>query len=141
MGLKDLRIPEEVVETRAGKFSVRGLSADDVSFLVKYHGDDLTSLFNDFIAEENELTSDQVMKFVLPIIQQLPVLVAKLIACAADDPEQFDLVRRLPISAQADALEKIVVLSFDAEGGPKKFAETVVRLLEGTNGLLTSLKA
>lgn len=143
MGLKDLRIPEEVIKTRSGDFTVRGLDVDSLSLLIRQHGKDMTEIFNKFSDEEAEITPERVMAFALPLIEAFPQLVAQLVACAADDPspEAVATFRRLPISVQADALEQVIVLTFDAEGGPKKFAETVVRLLQGTNGLLTSLKA
>lgn len=141
MGLKDLKIPEAIIETPGGEFAVRGLSLDDLAWLVRRHGDTMSKVFNDFVASDAELTSDSVAGFLLPLVESMPGLVSEVIACGAGDAEEATLVRRLPFLVQIDALEKVIDLSFDAAGGPKKLAETVVRLARGTTGLLESLKA
>lgn len=141
MGLKDLKIPESIIETPGGSFAVRGLSLDDLAWLVRRHGDSMSKLFNDFTASDAELTSDSVARFLLPLVEQMPGLISELIACAAGDAEDAPLVRQQPFPVQIDALEKTIDLTFDAAGGPKKLVETVVRLAQGTTGLLEGLKA
>lgn len=141
MALSDIRIPQAVIKFSGGEFPVRGLNVTDLTELIQTHGKEITSVYDRFIDSGTDLTPEDVMGFVMPLIQTFPEMVSTVIALAADDPESTDVVRKLPFTVQADALEQVIVLTFDAEGGPKKFVETVVRLLQGTTGLLTSLKA
>ncbi len=140
MGLKDLKIPEAIIETPGGEFAVRGLSLDDLAWLVRRHGESMSKVFNEFTASDTELTTNSVAGFLLPLVESMPGLVSEVIACATGEADEAALVRRLPFPVQIDALEKVVDLSFDAAGGPKKLAETVVRMAQGTTGLLESLK-
>lgn len=141
MGLKDLQLPQEEVAYTGGSLSVRGLNIVDVSFLIRNYGDSMTQAFDQITGSDKEIGVDNVMELALPLIESFPSLVAQVIACAADEPEQSLMASRLPFPAQLDAVEKILALTFDASGGPKKFMETVLRLAQGTNGLLQNLKA
>jgi len=139
MALRDIKIPTVTIAAPGGEFTVRGLSLDDVAWLVQRHGAALNALFARFVAEEHELTAEGVSEVALPVIQEAPGLAAELIACAADDPQARDVVRTLPFPVQVEAVEQIAQLTFHAEGGPKKFVETVIRMMQGTTGLLESL--
>lgn len=139
MSLRDLAVPEEVVEIPGGSFAVRGLNTDDIAFLVRRHGPAMEKAYTDFMAREGDFTAEDIKDFLVPLIEFAPSLVAEMIACAADDMESVPVARRLPFPTQIDAVEKVVTLTFDAAGGPKKFMETVMRLLQGTTGLLESL--
>jgi len=140
MGLKDLKIPEAIIEIPGGNFAVRGLSLDDLAWLVRRHGEAMRKVFSEFTASDADLTSDSVAGFLLPLVDSMPGLVSEIIACAGGEAGEADLVRKLPFPVQIDALEKVIDLSFDAAGGPKKLVETVVRMAQGTTGLLESLK-
>lgn len=142
MSLKKIKLPRETVELPDGdSFEVRGLSLDDIAFLIHRHGKGMTDLFGQFTAQESELTPDSVAKFALPLIEAAPGIAAEAIACAAGDPSDVEIARSLPFPVQIDALEKTLKLTFEAGGGPKKLFETIVRLAQGTTGLLESLKA
>lgn len=143
MGLKDLRIPEEIVEVAPGSsFAVRGLTTDDIAFLVQRHGDAMTAEFDRFVELGEDLEPQAIAGFIVPLIDKVPELISDGIACASDDtsPESLAVARRLPFPAQVDAIEKIVKLTFDVAGGPKKLVESVIRLAGGTSALLTDLK-
>lgn len=140
MGLKDLKIPEAIIKTPGGDFAVRGLNLDDVQYLVSKHGESLTSLFTDFMNSDSELTVEGVTRFIGPLLHSMPGLLIDLIACAADDQEAAAKLRKLPFPVLIAAIEPIASLTFDSAGGPKKLVETVVRLAQGTTGLLESLR-
>lgn len=144
MGLKDLRIPEEIVEVTPGgeSFAVRGLNVDDIAFLVQRHGETLTAEYERFAASDTELSAQAISQFLVPLIDRAPALVSEVIACASDDTSQeaMQTARRVGFMVQVDALEKIADLTFTAAGGPKKLVETVIRLAQGTTGLLQSLQ-
>lgn len=142
MGLKHLKLPEAHIELPGGGFAVRGLSLNDIAFLVQRHGAKLQALFTQFTTNATgEISTEAVAAFALPLIQAAPEIAAELIACASGDPDDADIAASLPFPVQVEALEKLASLTFDASGGPKKLLETVLRLAQGTTGLLASLKA
>lgn len=143
MGLKHIKLPEATVEFPGGNFAVRGLSLDDISFLLRRHGQRLQALFAELMGKPvgAELTVDSVASFAMPLIEAAPELAAEIVACAADghSPEEIAIARSLPLPTQIDALEKTLNLTFEAAGGPKKLLETVIRLAQGTTGLLQEI--
>lgn len=148
MGLKHIKLEEATVEVPGGgQFAVRGLSLNDIAFLVQRHGARIQSLFTEFLKQPSEeaLTTASVARFVLPLIETAPEIAAEVVACAASKPwekvdeEDLAVAYGLPMPVQVDALEHVVRLTFAAEGGPKKLLETVIRLAQGTSGLLASL--
>lgn len=141
MGLKNLKFPEATIEFSGGDFAVRGLSLNDISWLVQRHGQKLNNLFTQFQQSADELDTATVAAFALPLLQSAPEIAAELIACATGDAEDAEMAAQLPFPVQLDALEKLVELTFSAGGGPKKLVEIVVRLAQGTTGLLAELKA
>lgn len=141
MGLKALKLPEATVEFPGGAFAVRGLCLNDISWLVQRHGGKLNALFTQFQSDNGELTAEGVASFALPLLQAAPDIAAELIACASGDAEDSAIAATLPFPVQLDALEKLAGLTFNAEGGPKKLVETVVRMAQGTTGLLAELKS
>jgi len=142
MGLKHIKLPEATVEFPGGDFAVRGLSLDDISFLIQRHGQKLQSLFSEFVSKNGEVTVEAVASFALPLLQSAPEIAAEMIACATGevDADAVKIASALPFPTQLDALEKLASLTFSVSGGPKKLLGTVVRMAQGTTGLLESLK-
>ena len=140
MGLKHIKLPEAQVKFPGGDIAVRGLSLDDLSFIVQRHGAKLNVLFKSF-TEGGELTVEGVANFAMPLLNAAPEIAAELIACASGDPEDAGIAATLPFPVQLEALEKLAELTFNVSGGPKKLVETVLRMAKGTTGLLDSLKA
>lgn len=141
MSLKHIKLPVEEIEFPGGNFAVRGLSLDDISYLVQHHGQRMESLFSDFAQTSGEITVEAIASFALPLLQAAPEIAADMIACASGDPEDSAIARTLPFPTQLDALQKLAGLTFSVSGGPKKLLETVVSMAQGTTGLLASLKA
>lgn len=140
MGLKHLKLPSAEIKFTGGKFSVRGLSLDDIGYLVSHNKEKLSSLFDKFQEQQGDLDStDSVTQFIGPLVETAPVLVAQVIACGAGDAEDWEVARSLPVPVQVEALEHIITLTFSAEGGPKKVMEAVIRMAQGTTALLDSL--
>ncbi len=141
MGLKHLKLASALVEVSDGEqFTVRGLSLDDISFLVTRHSAKLAALYAQFKLRD-DIGEDNMMGLALDLLKQAPELAADMIACASGDHEDSELAAQLPFPVQLDALEKLVTLTFTVAGGPKKVLEIVIRLAQGTTGLLESLKA
>lgn len=140
MGLKNIKLPSADIEFSGGKFAVRGLSFDDIAFLVARNKDSLSNLFNQF-QDQGDLSLDNASAFILPLIETAPRLAAEIIACGAGDADDWEVARQLPFPVQVEALEGIIDLTFSAEGGPKKVLEAVVRLAQGTSALMETLTA
>lgn len=137
MALEDYVLPTLEVQLPDGKksFAVRGLSLEDVTVLIADHGPALEG----FYAKYSGADTSEALAVGMGLINQAPVLAAQVIALAADSRDKTELVRKLPIVVQQDALEKIALLTFDANGGPGKFIEAVVRLVKGTTNLMSNL--
>lgn len=139
MGLKHIKLPSADVEFSGGKFTVRGLSLDDIAYLVGRYKDTFAQLFDQFQAQGDMDSTNSVLAFVGPMIQTAPKLAAEIIACGAGDASDWEVARSLPFPVQVEALEHVINLTFTAEGGPKKVLEAVVRLAQGTTALLETL--
>lgn len=140
MGLKNITLPSAEVAFSGGKFAVRGLSFDNIAYLVRKHKDGLRSLFDSF-QEQGDLTTAGAMQFVVPLVEKMPSLAADIIACGSGDHKDAAIAAGLPFPVQVEALEKIIDLTFSVDGGVKKLLETVVRMAQGTTALIETLTA
>lgn len=144
MGLRDIRLPQEKIEVTDGEsFLVRGLSLRDVGLLVGTHGGVMVALFNEYKgkfekegAEALDISSAGSMLF-----HSAPALATMAIALGADDLEAQDIIEKLPLPVQINALEKVLGLTFRTEQDLKNVAETVIRGLQGTTNALVLLKS
>lgn len=147
MSLKNIRLPEAKVQVGIEEdgspvfFTVRGLSFNDIEALVRAHGSHLADFYNLLTGHKGDITVDSVFHLAMPVLESVPELVADMIACASGDPADAPVAATLPFPAQLDAVEKLLKLTFDASGGPKKVLETVLRLAQGANGLVSSVRA
>lgn len=136
MALKDFVLPtKEVALPDGSSFAVRGISLEDITTLIADHG----PVMEDFFRKYSGDTSQSPLEVGMNLIGQAPLLVANLIALAADEPKMTAVIRRFPLNVQQEALEKIADLTFDASGGPGKFMEAVIRLVKGTTNLMGGL--
>lgn len=143
MGL-NFTIPTAKVEVPGGgEFDVRGLSFEDMSFIVGRHGDVLSDLFNEMATNGGAVQATTLAGIASELVKRAPDVAGMAMALAADEDPASEVTftvavvkcRRLPISVQLDALTKIGTLTFGTEGGLKKAWETVVELLAGLKGL------
>ncbi|ASD51923.1 tail protein [Pseudomonas phage PspYZU01] len=144
-GLSHLAFPEEVVTFRGGSFTVRGLNLEHIAAIVRAYGPRLESLFQQFKhAAVTQAADDpaalELASYITPLLQEAPDIASTMIAYAAGESNPA-LARRLPFPTQVDALEKILDLTFDEEGGPGKLMETVIRLAQGATGLVKEATA
>lgn len=142
MALKGYVLPTREIGLPGGdKFAVRGLAFPDILMLVERHGAPLAHLFARYAGSEVEMPSlDEVGDIGKSILTSSPKLAAEIIALAADEPEEVELIQRLPFPIQVEALDNIGQLTFDVTGGPKKVIETVIRILGGTADLMGDLR-
>lgn len=146
MGLKDLRLPTETVKLPGGEsFAVRGLHTLDIAHLIRRHQGAMEGLFAKFASD----TEGDVTAAGAAFLKTAPALAAEVIALASgelDGASEMDAAAivanasRLPVAAQLDALEKIVTLTFDGEGGPKKAIETVIKAIRGATDMMVDLR-
>lgn len=136
MAIKDFLLPtEEVAFPNGGSFTVRGLSIQDITLLLAQHGPAMETFFDQYNGQKEK----SAMEMGMSVVGKAPALVAQIIASAADEADMVDKVMRFPLTMQQDALEKIARLTFDASGGPGKFIEAVMALVQGTTNLMTKL--
>jgi hypothetical protein len=134
MPFADFQPPREAVAWAGGGASVRGLSLEDVSRLVRTHYVDLEqliALYDDRAALPSigGLTLDDT---VLTLCRDAPQFAATAVLLAADeagDERAEEAVRRLPLPVMVDALRKVSRLTFEEAGGLRPFLGTLSALL------------
>lgn len=133
MGLADYQpLREEITFVRGGGISVRGFSLEDVALLMNTHFPDINKLFDMYQQQvEQAVVMDAMVQFAATLVREAPMLVANMIALAADEPGAVDKARMLPIAAQIECLKKIAKLTFEEAGGVKNFFESLKMLLGG----------
>lgn len=134
MTLAALELPTCTIKVGKGDFTVRGLSFEDVAALIHEHRADV-----DRVVELFKSSKDSDGALAATLVRELPVLTAKAIARAADEPAMHEKVRRLPVPTQLEAIQAIGRLTFEETGGVKKFAEQLVGLLGATNDTIHAL--
>ena len=140
--LKELRLPEETIDTPGGPLAVRGVSLSDIIALVRHHGPVIRSLFKKVMdGGDVKISLDAIGGMGQDLLAKSPEIVAELIALAAGDGDK-DSIRiagSLPFPVQIEAVEKIARLTFATEGGLGKLIETVIRVAQGTTGVVEEL--
>lgn len=138
MSLSELQLPtEEIQIPGGGSFAVRGLAVADISSLFRHHGETLNRVYVDRIeADDFDLAA-----VARELITTAPLAVAELIALAADEPETWKTVLRLPLPVQIRALEAIAALTFESEADVKNFVEAVIRGSQAVQKVVTALTA
>jgi hypothetical protein len=132
MALHDFMVVTEEVSFRGGRFALRGLALNDVSELVRNHLPELNKLFQLYDNEETrENALAESARFAITIVRETPIMVAKMIALAADEPQAVDVAARLPLPVQVECVRKIIELTFEEAGGAKKFLDSVMSLVGG----------
>lgn len=108
--------------------SVRGLSGLDIAAILREDGGAaLAGLYVQLTT--GETTAESVASVGLDMLAELPDLVAHIIARAADEPENWELVRGMPVGLQMDLLDAIGELTFASETARKKVLEAVLRFV------------
>lgn len=135
MALKDFLARTESVSFPGGSFDVGAINLGTITMIVSNDMERLKALYD--LAESAGVTKNpdmiQVTKF---LVENAPDILAKIIAYSSGEPNAAVTAAKLPVGVQLDALNKIVGLTFEAEGGVKKFGETLMALVaQLTEGL------
>lgn len=92
--LQDLVVSYRTVKYNDNEIKVRGLSLNDLAFIIQDHGKDFGDLFDGNLS-------------IAELIPKCPGMVAKIIACAADDPDNWEKVNAYPAGLQIKLVEVI----------------------------------
>lgn len=144
MALKDLVIPTvDVVISGGNSFPVRGLSSIDIEWLLRKHGDDFKTIWDEFLENDVKLTElrlEQIGPMIKQVISRIPNAMRDLIGVAADaDEDDLVVLGKLPIGVQVSAVSQIVAITLNVDGDWSKTMETVMKMLGGANGALAEL--
>lgn len=117
---------------RGQSFSVRGISVEDFSALLRDHLPHLDQMFDLFSRQTKDVfATGSAQKLVLTAIRDFPQIAAMAIALAADEPGTEAKAAKLPLPTQMEALMAIGRLTFEEVGGPKKFFASLQMLTAG----------
>lgn len=124
MSLSELRgaLPKIEVATGATSFFVQGLSLTNVSQLILRRREDVSAALEAWSDAEGDMGG-----FITRLLTELPALVAEVIAQASGEPDAADVVERLPVAVQVEALEAVATLTFVDLEQAGKFLATVLR--------------
>lgn len=141
MGLADYQPETRVISLKGGSFSVRGLSLEAFTTLVRQHLPDLEAMWNlgsEVLSGRTELTQDDLTMLAITFAEQAPGFTANVIALASGDTSEkaIEGARSLPFPVQVQTLVSISELTFDEVGGIKKALESVAATLAKTKGSL-----
>lgn len=117
MALADFT-PETVEIEHNGKplMTVRGLSLDDVSILIRSHLHTLNRL--QAAASTGSLSDIGADTFVVEVLQNAPDVAYDALALAGDVTEEVNRLRKLPVGTVVKALQIVLKLTLEDIGGP-----------------------
>lgn len=146
----------EVALPNGASFPVRGLNFEDICTLLRTHYPVVSNLFDKYVVEsvtatvnaqeagKKQISLTDIESVVTDGLAHFPVLMTDVLARAtgAFDPgigaaavDVVQVLRSLPIGTQIDAVEKVLRLTLEAEGGMEKLMGTVTALLGSVKGL------
>ncbi len=92
--LEQVAVQTATIKIGTKKGKVRGLSLEDIGILMKDHAAEISKLF------EGQVNIQE-------IATTWPVVTAKMIAIAMDEPDDWEHAKKLALTTQLDALMKI----------------------------------
>lgn len=141
MALSNIVVPSrEVYLENADCFTVRGLCFEDTAILLQEHGGELNGMFQSYISDGGvDLDRIDMADLAPKMVKTAPKIVAKVIALAADEPNQDKVVRNLPFPVQVEALQHVGELTFTSPGSAKKTLETIINMMQATGSVVSDL--
>lgn len=128
------------VEFPGGDVTVRGLSLQDVVTLTHKHAIVLGSFFNVLTNKGVATDLGDMTSLAVALIEVAPQAAAEAMALAADEPDKIEVFERLPFGLQLEILEAVGAQTFTSDEHVGKVVETVVKVLQGTNRLIESVR-
>lgn len=136
MALSDIVIPTQTIEYRGVKFVVHGVTANDVMRMMFDAEKDVGRALDAFEKAQGADSADA-SRMIALLLREVPELVARLIASAADEPTAWPTVLRLPVSVQAEALSAVWNLTFEEPDSVKKFVASLTAIAKSMADLRT----
>lgn len=141
MLLADYEIPREKI-TLPGKLKdgskpfieVRGLCADDMTYLLQRHLGPITRAVKLWQESKADIIRQgNLQQFILTLIRDFPDIVAEVISACVDqlDDATVQTARRLPLASQIAALTAVFKLTQDDAGGLGNLLAEFRQRLEG----------
>lgn len=131
--LETLIHPTETFTYGTQRFEVRGLSLAHIARIVREHRSVCASLYTQAVAGQ---LRGSVEEIAFAIGDDFAPLAGMVIAAGCGQPQHAAKAAELPLSVQADALEKIFMLTLAANGGLGKTVEIVTRAMGAAKQLL-----
>ena len=140
MAIRDFNVETVEVSFKGGTFTVHGVSSDELTRLATDATADVMAAIDAYEAMEKEghNSGEAIIGIVLA---KAPDLAARLIANAANEPDLFPVVRKMPLSVQMNALEAIFRLTFEEPEALKKFSGQILALLNSVKNLAPKKEA
>lgn len=135
MAIKDIQIEKKTITFSGGNFEVSGLSFNAITRLILDGEQDLDKAREIFEAMKKTDDGAIISEAAGRILVELPDLAARIVATAADEPETWQIVLRLPATVQLDALVEIGRLTFTEPDALKKFVANLRALTSGMKNL------
>jgi len=134
MSLANAVIAARTIKFEGGEFLVHGLTmAMLTQVITDGHKEDMDKALDtlkDAAGEDLEkATKSDLVGALAVILQQLPTMVAKVIAASAGEYSQHLKVASLPAPVQLEALVEIGNMTFDGEASVKKFISLLIDLM------------
>lgn len=145
---KDFFIDRTTV-THKGKTvcDVRGITPDDLAQVMAENQSDMAKLLESWEKDKKfaglnpnadadvaRALDENATQMFTTILTSVPMLAAKLIALASDEPGSFETVKTWPIPLQFDILKEIAVLTFVDQESFKVFLGNVMALVGNVTG-------
>lgn len=113
MALKDIVAEERVVMFGSNEVAVRGLSFGDVTAILMEHGEEVVKMISEAQAAGTDQDQDQMVSAGMNyLLGEADVLLAKLIARAAGEPDSWPNVRNISAPKQLELLIAVFELTF-----------------------------
>ncbi len=138
MSLSSLRLRTAIVPyigdgNEHHEIKLRGLSANAIAGIVVSQMSGIESVFNIVqgagVKSPEDLAKVDMLEVGQRLLVQAPEFMARVIAYAAHEPEQWEVVRDLPAPTQIECLKHVAQLTFNDEAGFREFAGNVVAAL------------
>lgn len=126
-------IPKKTVSLPDGdggdtaNITVRGLSPSDISLLLREdNGEVIGAIYRSM---NGATTAEGVAEVITNLLGELPDMIAKIIARAADVPDEWEVVAQIPLGSQYELIEAIGSLTFASESARKKLMSLIAGYL------------
>ncbi|WVW77536.1 tail protein [Stenotrophomonas phage vB_SmaS_Bhz60] len=117
-----------------------GLNANDVAGILIVQKDNLEGLFDIVqgagVKSASDLAEADMLKIAQTLMVQMPDFIARVIAYASHEPEEWHVALQLDLPTQVKCLRAIADLTFKDEAGFREFLGNVVAALRGVKGVV-----